>query len=113
MIAAVVVFIVIVIIIITAVVVGIIVVCKRKKSQQQTKEESIYYSTIDETIKRAPASEPNPVYDDINNIEPHYMNISVKAHSSKQADKVTLQDNPAYSAAFEHQDNPYYCILHA
>ena len=84
------------------------------KSQQQTEEESIYYSTIDEKMKKASAVEPNPVYDDINNKEPHYISISVNARSSKQANKVTMQDNPAYSATFEHlQDNPAYHISSA
>ena len=111
---------VVVLITITVVVIGIIVVWKRRKRQQHTKSEGIYYSTIDETmIKRPPTIEPGPVHAKINdeqdNKEPQYMDIFITTHSTKQGDKVTMQDNPAYSAvASEHQvmlqDNPAYSI---
>ena len=44
--------------------------------------------------------------------EPQYMNTSEGFHSTKQPDKVTMQDNPAYSISSEQQvklqDNPAY-----
>ena len=117
---AIVVLIVVVLITITLVVIGIIVIWKRRKCQQHTKSEGIYYSTIDETmIKRPPTIEPGPVQARINdeqdNKEPQYMDIFITTHSTKQGDKITMQDNPAYSAvASEHQvmlqDNPAYSI---
>jgi len=95
---------VIVFIIITVVVVGIIIVWKRKKSEQHTKPEGIYYSTIDETLQRSPMN------DGEDSKKPQYMDISKIPHSTKQADKVTMQNNPAYSTSSEVklQDNPVY-----
>ena len=116
-IVAIVVLVVVVFIIITVVVVGIIVVWKRKKSEQNTEQEGVYYTTIDETtIKRSPANKPEPVYSEMNDgqdsREPQYMDIPEGIHSTKQPDKVTMQDNPAYSIPSEHQvklqDNPAY-----
>ena len=113
-----VVLVVVVFIIITVVVVGIIVVWLRNKSEQHTKPESVYYSTIDETtLPRSPTSKPEPVYNEMNdgqqeNKEPEYMDIPEGIHSTKQTNKVTMQDNPAYSIPSEHQveiqDNPAY-----
>ena len=98
--------------------IGIIVVWKKKKSEQHTKPEGVYYSTIDETtIKRPPANEAGLVHTKMNDgqdsKEPQYMDICIGTHSAKQGDKVTIQDNPAYSVSSEHQvmlqDNPAYC----
>ena len=48
------------------------------------------------------------------NKESQYMDIIEGIHSTEQADKVTMQDNPAYSISSEHQvnmqDNPAYSI---
>ena len=117
-IVAIVVLVVVVFIIITVVVVGIIVVWKRKKkSKQHTEQEDVHYTTIDETtIKRSPANKPEPVYNEMNDgqdsREPQYMDIPEGIHSTKQPDKVTMQDNPAYFIPSEHQvklqDNPAY-----
>ena len=54
--------------------------------------------------------------DEQDNKEPQYMDISITTHSTKQGDKITMQDNPAYSAvASEHQvmlqDNPAYSAV--
>jgi len=100
-------------IIITVVMVGIIVVWKKMKSDQHTKPVGVYCSTIDKTIK------PEPLYTEMMNDgedskEPQYMDISKTAHSSKQADKVAMQNNPAYSTLSGHQvkiqDNPTYSV---
>ena len=105
-------------IVIAVVVVGIIVVWKGKKRVGHTKPEGVYYSTINETsLPRSPTSKPEPVYSEMNDgqddKEPQYMDITDKAHPTEQADKVAMQDNPAYSTASEHQvelqDNPAYC----
>ena len=110
--------------------VGIIVVWKRKENEQQhTKQESVYYTTIDETIQRSPTNKPEPVYSKMNDgqdsKEPQYMGIPEDICSSKPPDKVTMQDNPAYSvhevntqdnlshsvtyeSPLEMQDNPAY-----
>ena len=95
--------------------VGIIVVWPRKKSEQRTKPEGVYYSTIDETtFPRSPTNKPEPICNDgqQENKEPEYMDIPEGIHSTKQASKVTIQDNPAYSIPSEHQveiqDNPTY-----
>ena len=44
--------------------------------------------------------------------EPQYMDIPEGIHSTKQPDKITMQDNPAYFIPSEHQvklqDNPAY-----
>ena len=115
---AIVAIVVVVFIIITVVVVGIIVVWPRKKSEQHTKPEGVYYSTIDETtLPRSPTNKPVPVYNEMNdgqqeNKEPEYMDIPEGIHSTKQASKVAMQNNPAYSIPSEHQveiqDNPAY-----
>ena len=114
----VIVVVVVVFIFITIVVVEIIVLWPRKKSEQHTKPEGVYYSTIDEiTLPRSPTSKPEPVYNEMNdgqqeNKEPEYMDIPEGIHSTKQTNKVTMQDNPAYSIPSEHQveiqDNPAY-----
>ena len=96
------VLVIVVIITITVVVVGIIVIWKRKKSEEHTKPESAYYSTIDETtFPRSPINKPEPIYsemnDEQNNKEPQYMDIPENVLSTKQADKIIIQDNPAYS----------------
>ena len=114
----VIVVVVVVFIFITIVVVEIIVLWPRKKSEQHTKPEGVYYSTIDETtLPRSPTSKPEPVYNEMNdgqqeNKEPEYMDIPESIHSTKQTNKVTMQDNPAYSIPSEHpveiQDNPAY-----
>ena len=112
-IVAIVVLVVVVFIIITVVVVGIIVVWKRKKSEQHTKQEGVYYTTIDETIKRSPANKPEPVYSKMNDGQDNkdqYMDISKSVHSTTQ--QINMQDNPAYSISSEQQvnmqDNPAY-----
>ena len=89
-------------IIITVVVVGIVVVWKRRKSEQDTKSEGVYYSTIDETtLQRSPTIKPEPVYNEMNDEQDsNYIEISKSNHSTKQMNKVTMQDNPAYC---EHQ----------
>ena len=102
-IVAIIVLVVIVFIIITVVVIGIIVVWKREKSEQHTKPEGVYYSTINEImLQRTPTNKPEAVYSEMNdgqaNKEPEYMDIS---KSGQQADKIIMQDNPAYSV--EHQ----------
>ena len=70
------------------------------------------------TLPKSPTNKPvEPVYDEMNdrkqeNKEPQYMDIPEGIHSNKQANKVTMQDNPAYSIPSEHQvkmqDNPAY-----
>ena len=92
------------IIIITVVVVGIVVVWKRKKSKQDTKPDGVYYSTIDETtLQRSSTIKPEPVYSEMNDgQDSNYIEISKSNHSTKQTNKVTMQDNPAYC---EHQVN--------
>ena len=95
--------------------VGIVVVWKKRKSEQNNKPEGVYYSTIDEILQRSPANKPEPVYSEMNdNKESQYMDITKGIHSTEQADKVTMQDNPAYSIPSEHQvnmqDNPAYSI---
>ena len=98
---------VVVFIIITVVVIGIIVVWKRKtQNEQHTKPEGVYYSTIDETaLPRSPTNKPESDYIEMNggqeNKDSQYMDIP---HSTKQANKVTMQDNPAYSIASD-KDN--------
>ena len=115
-IVAIVVLVVVVFIIITVVVVGIIVVWKRKKSEQQTKQEGVYYTTINETtIKRSPANKPEPVYSEMNDEqdskEPQHIGIPEDICSSKPPDKVTMQDNPAYSVhQVNTRDNSSYSV---
>ena len=99
----------VVVVFIIIVVVGIIVIWKRMKTQEHIKQEAVYYSTINETsLSRSPTSKPySGMNDGQDNKEPQYIDIT------KQLDKVAMQDNPAYSAACEHQvelqDNPAYC----
>ena len=131
-IVAIVVLVVVVFIIITVVVVGIIVAWKRNKSGEHSKQEGIYYSTIDEvTLQSPPNKQINKMNNEQSNREPQYMEISKTSQCSKQIEKVTMQDNPAYT---EHeypvkmemcesaystnqtdkltiQDNPSYSIL--
>ena len=96
--------------------IGIIVVWKRKKSERHTKQEGVYYSTIDEaTLQRTPANKSEAVYGEINDEqdskEPEYMDISKTGHSTEQADKIVIQDNPAYSdTQLKMQDNPAYSV---
>ena len=114
---AIVVLVVVVFIIITVVVVGIIVVWKREKSKQHTKQENVHYTTNDDTtVKRSTVTEPvyNEMNDGKDSREPQHMDIPEGIHSTKQSDKVTMQDNPAYFIPSEHhvklQDNPAYTI---
>ena len=74
----------------------------------------MYYSAINETsLPRSPTSKPEPIYsetnDGQNNKDAPYIDVTP---STKQADKVTIQDNPEYSVAFDHQvelqNNPAY-----
>ena len=46
------------------------------------------------------------------NKEPQYMDVSKSVHSTEQADKIVIQDNPAYSAGnqVKMQDNPAYSV---
>ena len=103
-IVAVVVLVVVVFIIITVAVIGIIVVWKRKtQNKQHAKPEGVYYSTIDETaLPSSPTNKPESDYIEMNdgqqdNKDSQYMDIPDNIHSTKQANKVTMQDNPAYS----------------
>ena len=112
--------------------VGIIVVWKRKKSEEYSKQEGIYYSTIDDATLQSPTNKQiSKMNDEQSNREPQYMEISKSTQCTKQIEKVTMQDNPAYSE-HEHpvkmgmcesaysanqtdqltiQDNPSYSIL--
>ena len=95
---AIVVLVVVVFIIITVVVVGIIVVWKRKKSEEYSKQEGIYYSTIDEaTLQSVTNKQINKMNNEQNNGEPQYMEIFTGTQRTKQMEKVTMQDTPAYS----------------
>ena len=112
--------------------VGIIVVWKRKKSEGHGKQEGVYCSTIDEATLQSPTNKQiNKMNDEQSSREPQYMEISKTTQPIKQIEKVTMQDNPAYSE-HEHpvkmemcesacttnqtdkltmQDNPSYSIL--
>ena len=97
-IVAIVVLVVVVFIIITVVVVGIIVVWKRKKSEEYSKQEGIYYSTIDEaTLQSLTNKQINKMNNEQSNGEPQYMEIFKGTQPTKQMEKVTMQDTPAYS----------------
>ena len=113
-IVAVVVLVLAIVIIITVVVAVIIMVWKRKKTEEHTKPEAVYYSTINETsLPRSPTSKPEPIYSETNDGQDNKdaQNMDVTP-STKQANKVTIQDNPEYSVAFDHQvklqNNPAY-----
>ena len=95
---AIVVLVVVVFIIITVVVVGIIVVWKRKKSEGHGKQEGVYCSTIDEATLQSPTNKQiNKMNDEQSSKEPQHMEISKSTQPTKQIEKITMQDNPAYS----------------
>ena len=78
--------------------VRIIVVWKRKKSEEQDKQEGVYYTTIDESALQSPINKQiNKMNNEQSSREPQYMEI---AKTTQCTEKVTMQDNPAYS---EHQ----------
>ncbi len=112
---AIVVLVVVVLIIITVVVIGIIVVWKRKKSNQQTKPEGVYYSTINETmLQSTPSNKPEAIYSEMNDgqdsKEPQYMDVTKSLHSTEQADKIVIQDNPDYSENQVKMQPPAYSV---
>ena len=95
-----------------------IVVWKKKKTKEHAKPEGVYYSAINETsLSRSPTSKPEPVDSEMDDDkQPRYIDISDRVHLTKQPDKITAQENPAYFAASEQQveledNNTTHCDL--
>ena len=95
--------------------VGIIVVWKRKRNERYAKQKGIFYSTNDDTmLQKTPANKLVADYYEVtdrqDSKEPaQYIEIFIDGHSTEQADKIVIQNNPAYSdTQFKMQDNPAY-----
>ena len=72
------------------------------------KRKKQLHNTYETMLQTSSTSNQKPVYTEINNgqdsKEPEYTEICKNTHSTKQTEKIAMQDNPAYSISFEHQD---------